>query len=1572
MSLKTAGEKSSTTTTASPASQVTQQPFFGKAAERGFFEGTVQTKLTVGKPGDKFEKEADSMAEKVVQRTESGTIQQKCASCDAHENAQRKPLADNISPFVQRQVTSPVQKAEEKEEMAQAQSEGGMKEEKPLQKAEMKEEKVQAQSESGMKEEKPLQKAEMREEKVQAQSESGMKEEKPIQKAEEKEEVAQMQADNGIKEEKPLQKTEAKEETAQAKTKGGAAPAPSTAVESSLHASKGQGSHLPDATRSSMESGFGVDFKGVRIHTGSAAVNMSKSLHAQAFTHGNDIYFNEGKFNPSTREGKTLLAHELTHTVQQGASVQRKPEISHAPPALVQREEENADLKKELEEADKAAKNAIDPGPARKTRAEASAVQAETDKKATNKHAKKKGSAGKKAGKTVKAGPASKKAKAGAMAVQEAAFKKQLGAVGKDLSDASAFACAKADEKTTNLAENEQTHDDATQKQQQTDSAVVPPAQEGQAMGNSEQVQGLDAAPPPQPDKEAARRTMTSSLGQAMPTSIEEINEFESQGKAQVVGNQVLSTVSADVGQVQDKYNDIEQPPAPKPTEEPVVLPAEEVAPSTPALNLGKGAVPNLKPEHTDVKAFDKQSDDLLQKEGISEEQLNMVDSGDLADANKERKGLKKKVAEEPLKIQQEAQKQTQQVEKDLQQEETKNKTQMRQKRKGGLNDTRDKQQKTKSALEKKREEVTSNINGIYERAKKSVTEKLGNLEKQNLTDFDAGQQSASVTFEQEVKRDINAWKRERYSGMFGGVKWLKDKIVGIDHFPEVQQALTRGRENYIRRIDALIVSIDNANQRVIQDCKRELAAAQTEIQNYVKTLGPALKATGQAALTEMKSKLAEMDKFIDAQKDKLREKLCSKREEAIKKIDEKIEKMKEEMSGLLSKLGNLILEALLKFFKWALEKAGYSPEKLMEIINKGKVVIKKIVTSPGEFFGNLAKAVKGGVDSFKNNIQKHLISGVVGWLTGAMSDAGLQLPSTWDIKGIFFLLLQILNLTKDAILKKLSDKIGRPIVEAALNVAGFVKRVVDEGPMALWDMLKEQADSLKEKVMETIRNWVATEMIKQGVIKLVSMLNPVGAIVQLIIGIYNAVMFFVENWSRIVEFVKTIFGSIADIAMGRLGGAIAAIEKALGMTIPIILNFIARMLGLSGIGKAIRKAIEAVRAPIDRIVDKGLDIVGKVVKGVVAKVKGVVMKGKEKAVAVKDKIVTWWKEKMGFTNVAGEKHTLLFTGEANNAKLKIRSTETDVETYLENYPDKTEPAFITAKTVLTEEKKIIFSPAAKGKKESDKRKQVITALSKISAAFVKLGGGDIKAEDYPKATAPQYSGTPPTNNKVMYLVGKPKVGSAPPKGRNTGTSGWDEVWDNDLTLQSDKWVQMHVVSEQLGGAGIPANLIAAPGSINTGHFRTFEHSVLKLANEKSGRIKNVVWFDAKVDYYDGKFASNITGKAGLYLFKGKKKGTAEWIKHESPSLEGHSKIPLPDLQIQKKVSLNYSSGTDLRKVIKDSDLVNAIKLNRYYDNIDVFEEKMKAALKGKYTDAAILKKITAIKNNAKIVVNNP
>ncbi|MFN6464900.1 MAG: DUF4157 domain-containing protein [Nostoc sp. DedVER02] len=98
-------------------------------------------------------------------------------------------------------------------------------------------------------------------------------------------------------------------------------------IESQLNSSKGGGSPLSAEIRDFMEPRFGSKFDNVRVHTGSNAIQMSRSLGAQAFTHGSDVYFGAGK-SPGNNE---LTAHELTHVVQQTGAVQKKSDVSPAP-----------------------------------------------------------------------------------------------------------------------------------------------------------------------------------------------------------------------------------------------------------------------------------------------------------------------------------------------------------------------------------------------------------------------------------------------------------------------------------------------------------------------------------------------------------------------------------------------------------------------------------------------------------------------------------------------------------------------------------------------------------------------------------------------------------------------------------------------------------------------------------------------------------------------------------------------------------------------------------------------------------------------------------------------------------------------------------------------------------------------------------------------------------------------------------------------------------------------------------------------------------------------------------------
>lgn len=250
------------------AHEQNDQPFFSKAAEP-----TVQTKedaaffqprLTIGQRGGQYEQEADQMADEVVSQTNSPAA--------VHEKAEGIQKMDSSRMEEDREI-----------------------QEKPLL---MQAEPAFSEASAG-EEEEPVQMQEAEEEEaVQMQSSEPASAEAM---AGEEEEAVQM-----------------KSGPASTKADGHRSSYANPKISRQIRESAGKGQPLPPQTQAEMESGFRVSFRDVHIHTDKRANEMNSFLNAQAFTHGKDIYFNVGKYQPESTEGKRLLAHELTHVVQQG------------------------------------------------------------------------------------------------------------------------------------------------------------------------------------------------------------------------------------------------------------------------------------------------------------------------------------------------------------------------------------------------------------------------------------------------------------------------------------------------------------------------------------------------------------------------------------------------------------------------------------------------------------------------------------------------------------------------------------------------------------------------------------------------------------------------------------------------------------------------------------------------------------------------------------------------------------------------------------------------------------------------------------------------------------------------------------------------------------------------------------------------------------------------------------------------------------------------------------------------------------------------------------------------------
>ncbi|MCB8751176.1 eCIS core domain-containing protein [Planktothrix agardhii] len=240
------------------------------------FNLSLQKKLTVGEAGDKYEQEADSVAEKVVKQINTPSGEQSTSG----QGVQRQEEEDlQMKPDI-----SSIQRQEGEEEELQMKPDISS---------------IQRRQEG---EEEDLQ----------------MKPDiSSIQRQEGEEEDLQMKRDISS-----IQRQEGEEEEIQTKSTqpdqqvmaGGDA---STELERSIQTAKGGGQPLDGGLQRSMGQAMEADFSGVKVHTDSQSDQLNQSIQAKAFTTGQDVFFRQGAYEPSSQGGQELIAHELTHVVQQ-------------------------------------------------------------------------------------------------------------------------------------------------------------------------------------------------------------------------------------------------------------------------------------------------------------------------------------------------------------------------------------------------------------------------------------------------------------------------------------------------------------------------------------------------------------------------------------------------------------------------------------------------------------------------------------------------------------------------------------------------------------------------------------------------------------------------------------------------------------------------------------------------------------------------------------------------------------------------------------------------------------------------------------------------------------------------------------------------------------------------------------------------------------------------------------------------------------------------------------------------------------------------------------------------------
>jgi hypothetical protein len=496
-------------------------------------------------------------------------------------------------------------------------------------------------------------------------------------------------------------------------------------------------------------------------------------------------------------------------------------------------------------------------------------------------------------------------------------------------------------------------HEPAGQRIGDASAAAQPPDNEGSSRAQGEQVAVVSAVEPQPPDKDGAKSAVRAAAEEAAPTNMDEVKNLGSRtaGVSEALGQ----SVGGSVGAAREPLDAIQEPgeaPEPEPA---VEMPEPEPAPGTAAPDLAAATPPPVPDESLDASEFKEEAEEDLAANDMGEDTLAKAAEGPIADiaADKgelddsvDRAGDDVRATETPANAEAEAG--LQGAEAGAQ---------------GGMETSRDTEQASvtgeqegvKGGEELDRTTASGQIEGIYQDAAKAVNEKLDGLSEGAVAEFDEKQKGYLDSFVTDVERELNDFKDERYSGALGWARWIKDRFVSINEFPEVQDIYKRNYDLYIQRIDALIEEISGKVDTTVAEAKQILTDAKAEIEKIVTALPEKMKADALAAQQRAEQRFAAMEKQIDMAAAQAKSALQARRQKAI-----------DEVNGALAKI-----------------KAANA-----SLVDKIKAAIQALVDLLGKFLKLMTRITRMGVGAFISAALSQAQDGIKSHLWGALQEA--------------------------------------------------------------------------------------------------------------------------------------------------------------------------------------------------------------------------------------------------------------------------------------------------------------------------------------------------------------------------------------------------------------------------------------------------------------------------------------------------------------------------------------------------------------------------------------------------------
>ncbi|MET7874864.1 phage tail protein [Streptomyces cyaneofuscatus] len=727
----------------------------------------------------------------------------------------------------------------------------------------------------------------------------------------------------------------------------------------------------------------------------------------------------------------------------------------------------------------------------------------------------------------------------------------------------------------------------AAESKASQDAAVAPP-DDKEAQGKAANAEKMNAAKPGEFDKKAFVDAVNKAIDAQAPKNLDEADKFAKSGKADQVKAEVDGKVTdGKDASAKDIDTATKAPPDTSAAQEKDVTPlTPDQAPGNPGAPSAADAVPEKQPAAvTDFSEGPAENDKAMADAEVTEDQLAKGNEPEFNEALSAKKTAEADAAKAPAKGRAAEDQQLSTAKENAAASGAQAMTALTATRATAGKQVDGGKTDTKSKDEKKRAEVTAKLQKVYDGTKKDVEETLSGLDKKVDSAFTSGEKAARDAFTADHKSRMKKYKDKRYSGMRGKLRWVKDKFAGLPK--EANDLYQESRNLYVSRMQTVISSVADLIGAELGKAKARIAKGRTELKAEVDKLPADLKQFGEEAAKDFTARFDDLESTVDEKSEQLVQDLASKYTAALTKVDEEIKKLQEANKGLIDKAKDAIVGAI--------KTINELKNLLLGILAKAASAVMKIIKDPIGFLGNLVTGVGAGLNLFITNIADHLKTGVVSWLLGTAVKAGLDLPAKFDLKGIIQLIGSLLGLTWDNIRTRITRK-GVPdeamsAVETSVPVAGSLAR---EGPAGAVKEIQAETGDLKATILGKLTTYLIPTVLIAGITWIISLLNPASAFVRAVKGIIDIVTFIVTQGAQIADFVNAVLDAVIAIANGGQAGVPKLIEAALATSVPLLIGFLAALLGIGGLANKVKSVFQSVSRPVTRAIDKIVDFIAK------------------------------------------------------------------------------------------------------------------------------------------------------------------------------------------------------------------------------------------------------------------------------------------------------------------------------------------------------------------------------------------